>query len=201
MRLFLIRHGETPWTLARRYQGKTDTPLSRVGIRQARAIAKALGAERPTRLYVSTLQRARSTAQIIGKKLGLKLIADSRLNELNFGKWEGASYPHLAKSDESVFRRWRLGKLKKPPGGESVASLARRVGQFFKKITELHSRESVAVVSHGGPIKMFLFKVLQARSPSIWSLRIDPASISLVEGDKNFLQVVWTNRTEHLHSK
>lgn len=201
MKLFLIRHGATPWTRARRYQGKTDVPLSREGIKQARAIARTLKLESPTRLYTSTLQRARNTAQILGQRLGLKSVADARLNELDFGRWEGAYYPGLAKSSGAKFGRWRKGILRKPPGGESITSLARRVAQFFKDIVEQHSEETVAVVSHGGPIKMFLFKVLGAKSPSIWSFRVDPGSISLIEGDRGLLQIVWVNRTDHLNSR
>ena len=198
MKLFLIRHGETPWTVAKKYQGMTDTPLSPRGIRQARAVAKALRRESVDLIYTSTLQRARYTAELISQELGIKSpIADARLNELDFGKWEGAHYSRLSREGSLPFRRWREGKLKKPPGGESVTSLARRVSHFFKEIMSLHQKDKVAIVSHGGPIKMFLFKVLQASS-SIWSFRIDPGSISLIEGDPQLFQIVWSNRIDHL---
>ncbi len=198
MKLFLIRHGETPWTVAKRYQGTTDVPLSRKGIRQAKAIAQALGPYRPSRLYTSTLRRARETARRMACELGLRPVADGRLNEINFGEWEGAYYPRLSNKAGAPFRKWREGKLGKPPGGESIRSLSRRVGQFFREILRSHPEETVAVVSHGGPIKMFLFKALKAASCSIWSFRIDPASISLIEGNSNLLEIVWTNGTDHL---
>lgn len=198
MKLFLIRHGETPWTVAKRYQGTTDVPLTPKGIRQAKAIAHALRRVRPTHLYSSTLRRARETAQRVARELGLRAVADKRLNEIHFGKWEGAYYNHLSKEKGASFRRWREGKLRKPPGGESVTSLARRVGQFLKEILKKHPNQTVAVISHGGPIKMFLFKVLKAESCSIWSFRIDPGSISLVEGSSSLLQIVWTNQLDHL---
>lgn len=201
MKLFLIRHGETPWTVAKRYQGTTDVPLSSKGIRQAKAIARALRTVRPTCLYTSTLGRARETAQSVGRELGLRPVADQRLNEINFGKWEGAYYHRLPQKAGAQFRQWREGKLKKPPGGESISSLARRVGQFLKEILNNHPEEAVAVVSHGGPIKMFLFKALKADCSSIWSFRIDPGSISLIEGIPNLLQIVWVNHTDHLSSR
>lgn len=202
MKLFLIRHGETAWTVLKRYQGTTDIPLSPRGIRQAQSIARALAPLRPAHLYTSTLRRARDTARALARKLGLKPAADPRLNEIDFGEWEGRDYRRLQEEAGIPFRRWREGRLKKPPGGESIGSLSRRVGQFFKEILKLHPEETVAVVSHGGPIKTFLFhSLLGARRlslPSIWSLRIDPASISFIEGDSSLLQIVWTNRTEHL---
>lgn len=198
MRLFLIRHGETAWTVMRRYQGTTDTSLNAEGLKQAQAIARTLQKEKITRLYCSTLKRARDTARLIGQKLKLKPAADSRLNEISFGKWEGAYYRNLYAGGGRTFTAWRRGKLRRPPGGESVDSLARRVGQFLKELVERYPDDTVAVVSHGGPIKMFLFKILKAKQSSIWSFRIDPASLSLIEGDKNLLQIVWTNRTSHL---
>ena len=199
MKLFLIRHGETPWTVAKRYQGSTDVSLSSEGIQQARAIARALRPVRPTHLYTSELRRARGTAQRVGRELGLRPVTDSRLNEIDFGKWEGVYYDRLSKEGGLPFRKWREGRLKKPPGGESITSLARRVGQFFKEVLKNHPEETVAIVSHGGPIKMFLFNALKAKSCSIWSFRIDPASITLIEGNARLLQIVWTNRLDHLH--
>lgn len=211
MKLFLIRHGETPWTVLKRYQGTTDIPLSPRGIRQAQSIARALAPLRPAHLYTSTLRRARDTARALARKLGLEPVADPRLNEIDFGEWEGRDYKRLEEEAGLPFRRWREGRLKKPPGGESIGSLSRRVGQFFKEILKLHPEETVAVVSHGGPIKMFLFKAMRIGTkrppageagasplPSIWSFRIEPASISFIEGDSSLLQIVWTNRLGHL---
>ena len=81
-----------------------------------------------------------------------------------------------------------------------MASLSRRVGEFLKEILDRHADETVAIVSHGGPIKVFLFKVLKLDGAPIGSFRIDPGSLSLVEGDSRLLQIVWTNRTNHLRS-
>ncbi|MBI2166887.1 MAG: histidine phosphatase family protein [Candidatus Omnitrophica bacterium] len=201
MKLFLIRHGETPWTRARRYQGRSDIPLNAKGRKQARAIARFLKREKPTRLYTSGLRRAQETAQIIAPSLKLKPQVDPCLNELDFGSWEGAHYPELSKNSSALFRRWREGKLRRPPGGESVDLLARRVRKFFRKITKRHPEETVVVVTHGGPIKMFLFDVLGARRASLWSFRVDPASVSLVQGNEALFQITWTNQTHHLNSR
>lgn len=197
----MIRHGETPWTRAQRYQGRSDIPLSAQGRKQARSIARLLKREKPTRLYTSGLRRAQETAQIIASPLKLKPEIDPRLNELDFGLWEGAHYLELSRKSGVLFRRWREGKLRRPPGGESVDSLALRVRKFFEEITKRHPQETVAVVTHGGPIKMFLFQVLGARRASIGSFRIDPASVSLLQGNKELFQITWTNQTHHLNSR
>lgn len=196
MKLFLVRHGETPWTLQGRYQGATDVPLNARGLRQARALARALRPESPDRIFTSTLCRARETARWIARAAKLRPVADPRLNEIHFGEWEGKFFDRLAESESILFQRWREGRLRRPPGGESVDSLARRVEGFFKEVTKRHSDETVIVVSHGGPLRMLLLKALKAERPSLWAFRIDPASVSLIEGSGRLFQVVWTNRTE-----
>lgn len=205
MKIFLIRHGDTPWTVMKRYQGTTDLPLNAEGMRQAKAIARALRSEGITRLFTSTLQRAQATAQMISQKIGVPPTVDSRLNEIHFGEWEGVYYERLANQQGAPYRRWREGKLLKAPGGESVASLSRRIGEFIRELLRRHSEETVAVVSHGGAIKMLLFKAILgtrrvAPLPSIWAFRIDPASISFMKGDRHLLQIIWINRTDHLRS-
>ena len=88
MKLFLIRHGETPWTRAQRYQGRSDIRLSAQGRKQARSIVRLLKREKPTQLYTSGLRRAQETAQIIAPSLKLSPRIDPRLNELDFGSRE-----------------------------------------------------------------------------------------------------------------
>lgn len=201
MRLFLIRHGETPWSAAKRYQGRSDVPLNAAGKKQARLLAETLKPEKPARLYTSNLRRALETARIIASRLKLDPIADPRLNEIDFGIWEGACYEQLSRECRGAYRRWRAGTLRRPPGGESIEDLSRRVGHFFREVLKQHAEDTVAVVAHGGPIKMFLLKVLGAERASIWSLRIDLASISLIQGNENLFQVTWMNQTHHLNSR
>ena len=208
MKIFLIRHGETPWTKEKRYQGTTDIPLNREGLRQAKAIARTLKREGVTRIFTSTLRRAKETGRALAGALRIRPFVDPRLNEICFGLWEGAYYQNLFNRKGSKFKKWREGNLKKPPGGESLVSLTRRIRQFLRELLRSCKEETVAIVSHGGPIKTFLFQALYGGKrcaavplPSIWALRIDPASISLIEGDSHLLQIVSTNRRDHLFSR
>ena len=201
MRLFLIRHGETPWTVEGRYQGTTDVPLNARGLGQAKDVARALRPEQINFLYTSPLRRARETAHELTRPLRLKPAVDPRLAELNFGKWEGANFRQLAERNGSLFRKWRQGKLRRPPGGESVDSLARRTNGFLKELIHRFEDQTVAVVCHGGPIKMFLFRILKAGSASILSFRIDSGSISLIEGNRDLLQIQYINQTRHLRNR
>lgn len=194
-RLILIRHGETPWTRERRYQGRSDTFLSSHGKKQIRRLAKIIRTLNPRVLYTSTLQRSRQSAAILSKIIRAKPCVDSRLNELSFGRWEGRSAVELIAARDPVFLKWREGRIVTPPGGESLRSLRTRTSRFLKNCLRHHPGKTIAVVSHGGPIKTLLFEALKLPVRTLWSLRIDPASITVLDFYPNFTQLVTLNQT------
>lgn len=194
-RLILIRHGETPWTRERRYQGHSDTLLSSHGKKQLHRLNKIIRALDPQVLYASSLQRARQSAAILSKITRVKVRVDPRLNELFFGRWEGRSASELVAAKDPVFRKWREGKVVTPPGGESLKSLRARTSGFLKSCLRRHPSKTVAVVSHGGPIKTLLFEALKLPARTLWSLRIDPASVTVLDFYPHFTQFVSLNQT------
>ncbi|HYG70238.1 MAG TPA: histidine phosphatase family protein, partial [Anaeromyxobacteraceae bacterium] len=89
-RLFLVRHGETDWNVAGRWQGQTDIPLNEAGRAQARELARRMRGEGIATIAASDLLRARETAEIVAAELGLEVrILDHRLREQSFGAFEG----------------------------------------------------------------------------------------------------------------
>ena len=90
----VIRHGESEWNAQRRWQGQADPPLTDLGRMQAHAAVEKLGTF--DLLASSDLQRARSTAEIIGHRLGIELLpADSRLRETDVGEWQGLTVEEI----------------------------------------------------------------------------------------------------------
>jgi broad specificity phosphatase PhoE len=95
--ILLVRHGETEWNLQRRYQGRSDSPLTERGIAQAHAIGRLLRTlldAASARIVASPLGRARRTAEIIREHLPAapELLLDDRLRELTIGSWDGLTY-------------------------------------------------------------------------------------------------------------
>lgn len=88
-RLLLIRHGQTTYNATGRMQGHLDTELSDVGYSQARAAADLLEGKDITAIVSSDLIRARETAEIIARRLGLEASVDKRLRETHLGEWQG----------------------------------------------------------------------------------------------------------------
>jgi broad specificity phosphatase PhoE len=152
MKLTLIRHGTTSWNALRRFQGQTDVPLSEEGRAQAAAVAAALRSESFDRIYSSDLSRALETAQILASSRDAEVVADRRLREFDFGRWEGLTWEQIVAIDPRLRGQPPTGaKLYDPDGGESFAQVCARVRSFFDDLAQ-QPFDSVAIVTHAGPL-------------------------------------------------
>ena len=96
-KLYLIRHGETDYNNAMRFQGRTDILLNQKGIEQAEKAAEFFRDIPLQAIYTSSLKRARTTAEIIGKVKGLEPQATDALQEMSFGIWENMNSKDIQK--------------------------------------------------------------------------------------------------------
>ncbi len=153
MHLILIRHGQTAWNVEGRWQGQTDLPLNERGQQQAYHMATSLRHFQFAALYSSDLTRALQTARIIGAELGLEVIPDTRLREINLGLWQGMLAHDIGLQFPEEFKLWHESPLSiRPPGGEDIQSLAARILQAVNEIIKRHGGQRVGVVSHELPI-------------------------------------------------
>ncbi len=150
--LWLIRHGQTDWNLEGRFQGQTDLPLNLQGIVQAEMLAEQFLSERIhfTAGYSSDLLRARMTAEIVTRSMGIPLYTDMRLREANLGEWEGKLFTDI----KLHYPDWLERRKQDPahplaPGGENLIQLAERLSNAASEIARNHAGERVLVVSHG----------------------------------------------------
>jgi 2,3-bisphosphoglycerate-dependent phosphoglycerate mutase len=154
--ILLVRHGETDWNHERRIQGQSDPPLNELGREQARALSQALAAEQVDAVYASDLRRARETAEILAAELGLPVVVDRELRELNFGPWEGRTVEELEARYADAFARWRNGGEAGWSGGETHAAMAERVRRAVHRLAETHPGGRILLVAHGGPVRVLL---------------------------------------------
>ena len=158
--LVLIRHGQTQWNRVGRWQGQANPLLSMLGRRQARRAGKELLGARLEHLYSSDLHRALETAQIIGAALGLAVIPDPRLREINLGRWQGMLSVDIETQYPDEFRRWHTSPLTmRPPDGEDIHTLAARVLEAISEIALRHPGQRIGVVAHELPIAVVLAHV------------------------------------------
>jgi alpha-ribazole phosphatase len=179
MRLYLVRHGETDWNAARRYQGQSDIPLNRTGIQQARKLAGRLSKEKIDTIYSSDLSRARETARLIAEHHSCKIHADSRLCEVSFGTWEGQTYDEIKKSAPSALAEWEADILTTaPPNGETLEQLTARVQSILSDLCTRHADQTSLIVAHGGPLQVLLCLALDLSPSMYWQFHLSPASLS-----------------------
>ncbi len=154
----LIRHGKTQWNLEKRIQGSSDTSLCPEGIEQVEKWGKFLkNAKKWDRIVVSGLQRSLQTAEIINGKLNLPIKKDHRLNEQDWGNWNGKTYQDLMSEKPNELERemasgWRFC----PPGGEDRLTVWLRSLSAFHDMAVRWPRQKILVVSHGGVIKTII---------------------------------------------
>jgi alpha-ribazole phosphatase len=170
MRLILIRHGETDYSLARRYCGFSDPPLNDEGIQQSRQLAVRLKGMRIDKIYSSDLARARQTAEIVFPKDAIEPVADWR--EMNFGLFEGLTHEQIIHRYATLYRHWVDDPARvEPPEGEGLRDFSKRVREGISAVVSQHGGTTVAVVTHGGPIRIALCDALQLGLPMFWQVQ------------------------------
>jgi probable phosphoglycerate mutase len=128
--LYLIRHGETDWNLAGRWQGHADVPLNALGRAQSRRLAARLLAEgaRFDAIYSSDLLRAWETAQALEAQLGIAPQPLVDLREIDVGAWSGLTGAEAAARDPDLIARLESGEdVPRGGSGERFVELYQRV--------------------------------------------------------------------------
>lgn len=156
MRIYLARHGETDWNRARRVQGSQNTELNEKGITQACGLADQILEEglQFDALYSSPQRRALRTAEIISERFNLPVQTDSRLMEINFGKWEGHTWDEIQELYPEEFAYYSEDRWNHcVPEGESHHMLLDRALEALRDIASSNPSDSdILVVSHGALI-------------------------------------------------
>jgi alpha-ribazole phosphatase len=194
MKLTLIRHGPTEWNALRRFQGRTDMPLSVHGRAAARAIAQTLRSERFDRIYSSDLVRAAETARILGESRGADVTLDERLREFDFGRWEGLTWDEIVTADPQLAGHSSTAvKLYAPEGGESFPQVSARVAQFLDDLTR-ENPGAAAVVTHAGVLHA-IFSVLGLTPPE----RFTAGGITRIAVEEGGASVLTLDDRRHLN--
>ena len=157
--LLLLRHAQSVWNAAGRWQGWADPPLSAVGEQQIRQAAARLTDEPPFDLaFSSDLDRARRTAELLGAALGLSvhLSMDSGLREYDVGAWSGRTRDEIEARWPGEMGRFSSIQMSAPPGGEDRGGFEARVlaaGRRVAAAAEGAGARRVLVVAHGGVVR------------------------------------------------
>lgn len=150
--IWLVRHGQTDWNLAGRWQGQSPDapPLNQTGRAQVLALGSQLKAPPISVIYASDLLRTRQTAELLAKPLGLQVILEPRLREMDLGEWEGMLSDEIkAQYPRELAERTRDPLNTQAPGGEALIQVVERCLAAADEIAARHPDETVMIIAHG----------------------------------------------------
>lgn len=179
-RIWLIRHGEPDGVRGRCY-GKLDVGLSAAGREQMERTAACLQAEPLDAIYSSPRLRAMESARIVARRHTCGCQENAGLCEIDFGDFEGLMYDEIAARYPTHYRQWMEAPTEVQfPNGESFAAMRLRVIQAFDTILSRREEHTVAVITHGGVIRILLAHTLELPDRNIFSLAQDYGAMTLV---------------------
>ncbi len=164
--VYLARHGETDWNRAGRYQGRRESNLTELGLRQAGALAGALRPAGVARIVSSPLTRCVETAAPLAAATGLRVETDARLVEIAHGTWEGRLRDEIERDDGARLRAWRdAPECVAFPGGESLDAVFERWLGFAGS---LDGKNDVATVTHDVVVRVAILWAAGRPLSELW---------------------------------
>lgn len=169
--LFLVRHGETAWSLEGRHTGRTDIPLTEKGREQAAALRPRLAGHRFGLVLSSPLQRALETCRLAG--FGSQALLRPDLAEWDYGSYDGRTSAQIkaARPDWSL---WRDGG----PGGESAAEVGLRVERVL--VEARAAPGDVLLFAHGHVLRVLAARWLEQPPEAGRFYALEPAAESIL---------------------
>ncbi|OYY91813.1 MAG: histidine phosphatase family protein [Sphingomonas sp. 28-66-16] len=172
--IYLIRHGETTWSLSGQHTGRTDLALTPHGEDQARALSPVLERITFSHVMTSPLRRARQTCQLAG--LAEVAIVEPDLIEWDYGEYEGLRSADIRKQrpDWSIFRDGC-------PGGETADQIARRADRMIARLAGLAG--NIALFGHGQFGRSLAVRWIDLALVNAGRLTLDTASLGILGHD------------------
>lgn len=189
-KIYLIRHGETEWTLSGQHTGSTDIPLTEKGIKQAESLAKRLKGHHFKAVLSSPRQRALHTCEIAG--LAQNVHVDPKLAEWNYGSYEGLTSKQIHVHDP----KWNIFH-NGGPGGESVLDIQKRCDAVLKEIASIAG--DVAIFSHGHFLRALTMRFIDVALIKGNQFLLVPASLSILSIAHDVSALSLWNDISHLY--
>jgi probable phosphoglycerate mutase len=188
--LYLVRHGETEWSRARRHTGRTDLPLSPAGEAEAAALGRHLRGLEVDRVLSSPMTRAVTTARLAG--FGDRVELTDALLEFDYGEYEGRTTAEI----RATRPRWDLFR-DGCPGGEQVGDAAGRARALLAELAEpAESNGRVLVFSHGHQLRILTACFLGLPPDAARHLFLGTASLSVLGVEHEWPAVLLWNEQE-----
>ena len=198
MKLYIIRHGQKDWNIAKKIQGRQDIPLNERGHFQAQCLGKAMENRPITAVFSSPQIRAMETAIAVASPAGVPVIPVRDLMEINYGVWEGKTEEELLRDDRALYEAWWSHPAETaPPEGESINQVNERCRQAWKEIKPQLTGDA-AIVAHGGLLAHFMEQLLGSESIAASTVAHN-ASITTIEYEPETERFVLVEFDDYKH--
>ena len=196
---YLVRHGQTVWNTLGQTQGHGNSPLTELGIQQAKDLAEALKEYPIDIIYCSDLGRAVETAEIIGKELNIEIHPTESLREMGFGVWEGMPLREIEKIYPESFKMWRNEPEKVHiEGGETLDMIKQRQDKLIEELNKKYKNKHILLVSHSVTVRVMLLSFLESHVRNIYRIKQDNTALNIVEYRNYGPVIMKMNDTRHL---
>ena len=206
MEIYFVRHGQTVWNVEKRFQGLSDSPLTELGITQAKLLGKKLKDIKFDKFYSTSLKRANDTANYIKGNREQEVEIFDDFVEISMGDMEGIQQEEFKKLYPKQVKNFFFNQLEYDPssfGGESFLEVRERVAKGLDKFIDLNKDyERVLVVSHGATLKTLLHYI-SGKDISTLSDEVIPknTSYTIVKYENGKFEIIDFSNVSHLEGK
>jgi probable phosphoglycerate mutase len=185
MAMWLVRHGETQWSISGQHTGITDIALTGEGELQAVAIGKLLAGRAFAHVFASPMARAQQTGRLAG--FGDRIVIEDRLREVDYGEFEGITTTEIWRTHPG----WELFR-DGCPGGETPDQMATRIDALLSDLRALEG--NVLLFGHGHCFRSIAARFLGMPITAAKNLRLDAGSVSILHDGRDGPNLVLWNR-------
>jgi len=174
---YFVRHGESEANAARRFAGRSDSPLTERGRRQSEAVAAALDQVAFDKIVATPLSRSLDTAKVIAERRGMPVEIVPDLTEIDVGERTGAAWDEIA-----GLPGWREDAFVAWPGGETLAQVLERAIGAMRRLAKEKPGRTILVVGHGG-VTRILVSHFQGILPRLDRSRATNTNVTVIRFD------------------
>lgn len=202
LRIYFVRHGETVWNTLKIFQGRSNSPLTELGVEQAKKLSQHLKDIDFKKVYSSPQDRALQTTKLLLGDKNMEITTIDEFQEINMGKVEGIPREKFEKNYPIEYHNFWNNAMDYNPSaynGESYEEILHRVKLGLEKLIKENNDGNILVISHGVTLKA-IFNIINEKGIDEFSKQPVPenTSTTIVEYDSNGFKIIKFSDTEHL---
>ena len=205
MKILVIRHGYSVGNQMNVFCGKTEVPLTELGVEQGKLVSEYVYKNyKIDGIYASALERAKKTVERLSELTGIKTIAYEEFNEKSFGRWEGKGFKEIKEKYPEEYEWFVADPMRfKPVDGEDYSDLIKRVKRGLDKIYAKHkeNNQTVALATHGGVIRALEIMACNMGMKAFDIKLQQNGTISIMEYDGENLKILERGISSYLGDK